>query len=113
MSDELREAAQVILDRCLDFFGADDPDPDSSEAMPVVIKNRWVYNLRAALAARPDSPTLDVERLAQAMHGSYERDPTMTRIEWDDLGDAEKRMWRRHAKEVRDRYAADTPERPA
>lgn len=51
MSDELREAAQVILDRCLDFFGGDDLDPESSEAMPVVIKNRWVYDLRAALAA--------------------------------------------------------------
>lgn len=45
----LAEAAAPILDRCLDFFGADDLDPESSEAMPVVIKNRWVYALHAAL----------------------------------------------------------------
>ncbi len=49
----LREAARPILDRCLDFFGADDLDPESSEAMPVVIKNRWVYALRAALKKKP------------------------------------------------------------
>jgi hypothetical protein len=50
---ELVAAAQPILDRCLDFFGPDDLDPESSEAMPVVIKNRWVYALRAALEEKP------------------------------------------------------------
>ena len=47
--EELESAARPILDRCLDFFGDDDLDPESSEAMPVVIKNRWVYALRAAM----------------------------------------------------------------
>lgn len=60
----LREAAEPILDRCLDFFGADDLDPESSEAMPVVIKNRWVYALRAALAA--DGAAGETEREGHA-----------------------------------------------
>lgn len=45
------EAAAPILERSLDFFGPDDLDPESSEAMPVVIKNRWAYDLRVALDA--------------------------------------------------------------
>ena len=49
--EAVREAAEPILDRCLDFFGSDDLDPESSEAMPIVIKNRWAYDLRAALDA--------------------------------------------------------------
>ena len=57
--ERLREAAQAILDRCLDFFDADDLDPESSEAMPVVIKNRWVYALRAALALLSEEPDRD------------------------------------------------------
>jgi hypothetical protein len=43
---------------------------------------------------------LDVERLAEAMHGAYERDPNVKRIEWSDLSDAEKGMWKRHAAAV-------------
>lgn len=56
----LRRAIEPILERCLDFFGVDDLDPESSEAMPVVIKNRWVYELRAALSEEAPAP-LDVE----------------------------------------------------
>ena len=45
----LREAAQAILDRALDFFDDDDLDLESSLAMPVVLKARDVAALRAAL----------------------------------------------------------------
>lgn len=47
--DTLVAAAQVILDRCLGFFEEADLEADSSLAMPVVIKARDVYALRAAL----------------------------------------------------------------
>ena len=50
-AEGLRVAAQPILDRALDVFDPDDLDPESSLAMPVTLKARWVYALRAALDA--------------------------------------------------------------
>lgn len=65
----LPEAAQAILDRALDVFDPDDLDPESSLAMPVTLKARWVYALRAALAAHaegPHAPPSEDARLAVA-----------------------------------------------
>ena len=100
----LRRAIEPILERCLDFFGEDDLDPESSEAMPVVIKNRWVYALRAALAARPDSPTLDVERLARAL--------TVLRVRLEAAALAGKPVWQddaSFAETIAHEYAALAP----
>jgi len=54
----------------------------------------------------PAEPTLDVERLARALHRSYDRDPAVRRIEWNDLNEADRGMWRRHAAEVAREYEA-------
>ena len=72
----LRRAIEPILERCLDFFGVDDLDPESSEAMPVVIKNRWVYELRAALSeeAVPVETTARLRALEIIEGGAISRD---------------------------------------
>ena len=38
--------------------------------------------------------------LAAALHDSYLRDPAMPRITWDDLNEAERGMWYRHAENI-------------
>ena len=50
---------------------------------------------------------LDVERLARALHRSYDRDPAVRRIEWSDLNEADRGMWRRHAAAAIREYAKD------
>ena len=50
--------------------------------------------------------SLDVERLARALHRSYDRDPAVRRIEWSDLNEADRGMWRRHAATVAREYEA-------
>ena len=57
--------------------------------------------------AAPDPAPLDVERLARALHRSYDRDPAVRRIEWNDLNEADRGMWRRHAAAVIREYAKD------
>jgi hypothetical protein len=68
-------------------------------------------SLILAIEAEASSPdelraALDVERLARAQHASYERDPSVKRIEWGDLTEAERRMWIIHARVVAAEYAA-------
>jgi hypothetical protein len=48
---------------------------------------------------------IDVERLARALHGSYERDPSVVRIDWTDLSAADQRMWINHARAIAALYA--------
>jgi hypothetical protein len=54
---------------------------------------------------------LDVDRLARALHRSYDRDPTVRRIEWRDLNEAERGMWRRHAAAIAREYEEGGPHR--
>ena len=58
-------------------------------------------------AAAPDPAPLDVERLARALHRSYDRDPAVRRIEWNDLNEADRGMWRRHAAAIAREYAKE------
>jgi hypothetical protein len=62
-------------------------------------------HVRALDLDSPDPAPLDVERLARALHRSYDRDPAMRRIEWSDLNEAERGMWRRHAAAIVSEYA--------
>jgi len=49
----LVEAAQPIIDAAIDIFPEEWIDPESSMAMPVTLRGRDVFALRAALAATP------------------------------------------------------------
>ena len=59
--------------------------------------------VRASEARATATPGLDVERLARAMHRSYDRDPNVTRIEWSDLSLPERVIWRNHAEAIEHR----------
>ena len=59
-----------------------------------------VERLFAAIEAEARA-SLDVERLARALHRSSVR-----RIEWSDLNEADRGMWRRHAATVAREYEA-------
>jgi hypothetical protein len=80
------------------------PDPAPWEPLPQ-------YPLspadKARLSPAPDPAPLDVERLARALHRSYDRDPAVRRIEWADLNDADRGMWRRHTATVIREYAKE------
>lgn len=74
--------------------------------------NLTVGEVRALFgAARAEAAALDVDVLAEAEHRSYPRDPAVQRIEWSDLSDAEKAMWRRHAANHVREYARILAER--
>ena len=91
------------------------PDPDMHAEDAVIVlaalaAEGWVLvrMARAILAIEAEAPApLDVERLARALHRSYDRDPSVRRIEWNDLNKADRGMWRRHAAAVIREYAKD------
>jgi len=77
------------------------------EPLDVLLADAYSRGLNDALRQMPVRPhTLDldspeaVERLARALHASYERDPAAPRIYYADLSDSERGMWRHHAKAI-------------
>ena len=91
----LRRAIEPILERCLDFFGVDDLDPESSEAMPVVIKNRWVYELRAALSeeAVPVETTARLRAAWSAWSAAWSAESSARSAAWAAESAAESAAW--------------------